>query len=46
MFDDFDLGRQVEEFYDDAEYWEAMMNEEMHEDEGQSDKYEIYKRTN
>ena len=30
MFDDFDLGPQVEEFYDDAEYWEAIMNEEMH----------------
>ena len=28
MFDDFDLGPQVEEFYDDAEYWEAIMNEE------------------
>ena len=28
MFDDFDLGLQVEEFYDDAEYWEAIMNEE------------------
>ena len=35
MFDDFDLGPQVEEFYDDAEYWEAMMNEEMYDDEGQ-----------
>ena len=32
MFDDFDLGPQVEEFYD-AEYWEAMMNEEMYSDE-------------
>ena len=29
MFDDFNLGPQVEEFYDDAEYWEAIMNEEM-----------------
>lgn len=35
MFDDFDLGPQVEEFYDDADYWEAMMNEEVHDDEGQ-----------
>ena len=34
MFDDFDLYPQVEEFYDDAEYWEAMMNEEVCEDEG------------
>ena len=33
MFDDFDLGLQVEEFYDDANYWEAMMNEEVHNDE-------------
>ena len=33
MFDDFDLGPQVEEFYDDAEYWEAMMNEEVCDDE-------------
>ena len=35
MFDDFDLGPQVEEFYDDAEYWEAIINEEMYNDEGQ-----------
>ena len=35
MFDDFDLGPQVEEFYDDADYWEAMMNEEVYDDEGQ-----------
>lgn len=35
MFDDFDLGPQCEEFYDDANYWEAMMNEEMYDDEGQ-----------
>lgn len=28
MFDDFDLGPQCEEFYDDAEYWESIMNEE------------------
>ena len=35
MFDDFDLGPQVEEFYDDADYWEAMINEEVYNDEGQ-----------
>ena len=29
MFDDFDLGSQVEEFYDDTGYWEAMMNKEV-----------------
>ena len=34
MFDDFDLGLQCEEFYNDAEYWEAIMNEEVCEDEG------------
>ena len=28
MFDDFDLGPQCEEFYDDAEYWESIINEE------------------
>ena len=33
MFDDFDLDPQCEEFYDDAEYWESMMNEEVHNDE-------------
>ena len=33
-FDDFDLYPQVEEFYNDAEYWEAMMNEEVYGDEG------------
>ena len=33
-FDDFDLYPQVEEFYNDAEYWEAIMNEEMYNDEG------------
>ena len=33
MFDDCDFGPQVEEFYDDAEYWEAIMNEEVSEDE-------------
>ena len=32
-FDDFDLDPQVEELYDDANYWEAMMNEEVHNDE-------------
>ena len=34
MFDDFDLSPQYEEFYDDVEYWEAIMNEEMYNDEG------------
>ena len=34
MFDDFDLGPQVEAFHDAAEYWEAIMNEEMYNDEG------------
>jgi hypothetical protein len=33
MFDDFDLGPQCEEFYDDAEYWEFIMNEEPEEEE-------------
>lgn len=28
MFDDFDLGPQCEEFYDDTDYWESIMNEE------------------
>lgn len=28
MFDDFDLGPQCEEFYDDADYWEFIMNKE------------------
>ena len=32
MFDDFDLGPQCEEFYNDAEYWEAIMNEEMYKE--------------
>lgn len=32
MFDDFDIGPQCEEFYDDADYWEAMMNEESEEE--------------
>ena len=35
MFDDFDLGPQVEEFYNDAKYWEAMMNEEIYSYEEQ-----------
>ncbi len=32
MFDDFDLGPQCEEFYDDVEYWESVMNEELEEE--------------
>ena len=32
MFDDFDLGPQCEEFYEDAEYWESIMNEEPEEE--------------
>lgn len=32
-FDDFDLDPQCEEFYDDVEYWEAIMNEEVYDDE-------------
>lgn len=28
MFDDFDLGPQCEEFYDDVDYWESIMNAE------------------
>lgn len=32
MFDDFDTQICCEEFYDDADYWEAMMNEESEED--------------
>ena len=32
MFDDFDLGPQCEEFYDDVEYWESVMNEEPEEE--------------
>ena len=32
-FDDFDLGLQVEEFYNDAEYWGAIMNEKVYDDE-------------
>ena len=34
MFDDFDLGLQCEEFYNDAEYWKAVMNEEVYNNEG------------
>lgn len=33
MFDDFDLGPQCEEFYDDADYWESIMNEEKEEED-------------
>ena len=33
MFDDFDLGPHCEEFYDEAEYWESIMNEEPEEEE-------------
>ena len=33
MFDDFDLGPQCEEFYNDANYLEAMMNKGVSEDE-------------
>lgn len=32
MFDDFDLGPQCEEFYDDADYWKSIMNEEEEDD--------------
>ena len=35
MFDDFDLGPQCEEFYNDADHWKAMMNEEVYDNEGQ-----------
>lgn len=33
MFDDFDLGPQCEEFYDDADYWESIMNKEEEEED-------------
>ena len=33
MFDDFDTQICCEEFYDDVNYWEAMINEEVHNDE-------------
>lgn len=33
MFDDFDLGPQCEEFYDDVDYWESRMNEEIFDEE-------------
>ena len=34
MFDDFDLEFQCEELYNDAEYWESIMNEEVYNNEG------------
>ena len=34
MFDNFDLGPHVEEFYDNLFYLVAIMNEEMYNDEG------------
>ena len=34
MFDDFDTQICCEEFYDDADYWEAMMSEEVCDNEG------------
>ena len=37
MFDDFDLGPQCEEFYDDADYWESIMNKEEEEEEDDTD---------
>ena len=33
MFDDFDIQICCEEFYNDAEYWKAIMNEEVYDDE-------------
>ena len=33
MFDDFDTQICCEEFYNDAEYWEAIMSEEVYDDE-------------
>ena len=33
MFDDFDTQICCEEFYDDANYWEAIMNKGVSEDE-------------
>ena len=33
MFDDFDLESQCEELYNDTEYWEAIMNEEVYNNE-------------
>ena len=35
MFDDFDTQICCEESYNDADYWEAMMDEEVYDDEGQ-----------
>ena len=37
MFDDFDLGPQCEEFYDDADYWEGRENAEFPEIEEEID---------
>ena len=37
MFDDFDLGPQCEEFYDDADYWESRENAEFPETEKEID---------
>ena len=34
MFDDFDTQICCEEFYNDVEYWETMINEEVYNDEG------------
>ena len=37
MFDDFDLGPQCEEFYDDADHWESRENAEFPETEEEID---------
>lgn len=37
MFDDFDLGPQCEEFYDDADYWESIMNKKEEEEKDDID---------
>lgn len=37
MFDDFDLGPQCEEFYDDADYWESIMNNKEEEEKDDID---------
>ena len=34
MFNDFDTQICCEEFYNDAEYWKAIINEEVCNDEG------------
>lgn len=34
MFNDFDTQICCEEFYNDVEYWEARINEEVYDDEG------------